>query len=143
MPHARFILAGDGKLLNEMRRRAPQTVTFPGFVANHGAFFGALNVFIMPSRSEAWGMAALEAMAHGVPVIASDVGGLPEIVEPDNGGWLVPAGDPAALARAIMEAASSPHRLHEQGQRARERAQLFSVGRMVEQTEAFYRRFKE
>lgn len=143
MPHARFLLAGEGPLLNEIRRRAPDNVSFPGFVADRAAFFGSLSVFIMPSRSEAWGMAALEAMAHGVPVIASDAGGLPEIVEPDNGGWLVPAGDPAALARAIMEAASSPHRLHEQGQRARERAQLFSVGRMVEQTEAFYRRFKE
>ena len=140
MPYARFLLAGDGKLLNEMRRRAPENVTFPGFVADHAAFFGALSVFIMPSRSEAWGMAALEAMAYGVPVIASDVGGLPEIVEPDNGGWLVPAGDPAALARAIMESASSPYRLHEQGQRARERAQLFSVDRMVDQTEAFYGR---
>ncbi len=141
MPYARFLMAGDGILLNEMRRRAPDTVTFPGFVANHTAFFGALNVFIMPSRSEAWGMAALEAMAHGVPVIASNVGGLPEIVEPDNGGWLVPAGDPAALARAIMESAASPYRLYEQGQKARKRAQQFSVGRMVEETEAFYRRF--
>ena len=86
-------------------------------------------------------MAALEAMAHGVPVIASDVGGLPEIVEPGNGGWLVPAGDPAALARAITESASSPDRLHEQGEKARKRAQLFSVALMVEQTEEFYRRF--
>ena len=143
MPYARFLLAGDGILLNEMRRRAPDTVTFPGFVKNHTAFFGALDVFIMPSRSEAWGMAALEAMAHGVPVIASDVGGLPEIVEPDNGGWLVPANDPAALARAIMESAASPYRLHEQGLKARKRAELFSVARMVEQTEAFYRRFTE
>ena len=141
MPYARFILAGDGTLLNEMRRRAPQTVTFPGFVSNHAAFFGALDVFIMPSRSEAWGMAALEAMAHGVPVIASDVGGLPEIVEPDNGGWLVPADDPAALARAITESAASPFRLHEQGLKARKRAAQFSVARMVEQTEGFYRRF--
>jgi glycosyltransferase involved in cell wall biosynthesis len=141
MPQARFLLAGDGPLLNEMRRRAPANVTFPGFVADHSAFFGALNVFIMPSRSEAWGMAALEAMAHGVPVIASDVGGLPEIVEPDNGGWLVPPGDPAALARAIMEAAASPDRIHEQGLKARQRARLFSVGQMVEQTEVFYERF--
>jgi glycosyltransferase involved in cell wall biosynthesis len=140
MPHARFLLAGDGLLLSDMRRRAPANVTFPGFVADHAAFFGALNVFVMPSRSEAWGMAALEAMAHRVPVIASDVGGLPEIVEPGNGGWLVPVGDPAALARAITESASSPDRLHEQGEKARKRAQLFSVGQMVEQTEEFYRR---
>jgi glycosyltransferase involved in cell wall biosynthesis len=141
MPYARFILAGDGTLLSETRRRAPENVKFPGFVADHAAFFGALDLFIMPSRSEAWGLAALEAMAHGVPIIASDVGGLPEIVEPGNGGWLVPAGDPAALARMITEAASSPYRLHEQGEKARERARTFSIARMVEQTEAFYRRF--
>jgi glycosyltransferase involved in cell wall biosynthesis len=141
MPYARFILAGEGKLLDDLRRRAGENVTFLGFVRDHAAFFGALNVFLMPSRSEAWGLAALEAMAHGVPVIASNVGGLPEIVESGNGGWLVPAGDPAALARAIMEAASSPYRLHEQGQRARQRAKRFSVDRMVEQTEAFYGRF--
>jgi glycosyltransferase involved in cell wall biosynthesis len=140
MPYARFILAGDGKLLGELRQRATDNVTFPGFVGDHAAFFGALDLFIMPSRSEAWGLAALEAMAHGVPVIASDVGGLPEIVEPEKGGWLVPAGDPAALAQAIREAAASPYRLHEQGQRARERAGLFSVAQMVEQTEAFYER---
>jgi glycosyltransferase involved in cell wall biosynthesis len=79
-------------------------------------------------------------MAHGVPVIASDAGGLPEIVEAGNGGWLVPAGDPAALARAITVAASDPDRLQAQGQKARDRARLFSVDRMVEQTEAFYQR---
>jgi glycosyltransferase involved in cell wall biosynthesis len=141
LPRARVVLAGDGPLLGEIRGRAPENVTFPGFVSDRAAFFAALNLFIMPSRSEAWGLAALEAMAHGVPVIASDVGGLPEIIEPGNGGWLVPANDPAALARAITVAASDPDRLRAQGQRARERARLFSVDRMVEQTEAFYRRF--
>ena len=140
MPYARFILAGDGKLLGDLRQRATDNVTFPGFIGDHAAFFGALDVFIMPSRSEAWGMAALEAMSYGVPVIASDTGGLPEIVKPENGGWLVPVGNPAALASAITAAASSPYRLHEQGQKARERARQFSIAQMVEQTEAFYER---
>ena len=98
-------------------------------------------MFIMPSRSEAWGLAALEAMAHGVPVIASDAGGLPEIIEPGNGGWLIPAGDPEALARAITDAATNMDVLRAQGHKARERARLFSVDRMVEQTAAFYQRF--
>lgn len=140
VPNARLLLAGEGRLLNDLRRSAPANVIFPGFVADRAQFFGALDVFIMPSRSEAWGMAALEAMAHGVPVIASDVGGLPEIVEPGSGGWLVPPGDPAALARAIVDAASAPDRLRQQGQKARERARLFSLDRMVDQTEACYRR---
>jgi glycosyltransferase involved in cell wall biosynthesis len=141
LPRARFVLAGDGPLLAPLRARAPGNVTFPGFVADRAAFFGGLDLFIMPSRSEAWGLASLEAMAHGVPVIASDVGGLPEIVEPGNGGWLVPVGDPAALARAISAAAAEPERLREQGEKARARANLFSVDRMVDQTEEFYRRF--
>jgi glycosyltransferase involved in cell wall biosynthesis len=141
LPRARVILAGDGPLLGEICRNAPENVTFPGFISDRATFFAALDLFLMPSRSEAWGLAALEAMAHGVPVIASDVGGLPEIVEAENGGWLVPAGDPTALARAIAEAAADPDRLRAQGQRARERARQFSVDRMVDQTEAFYRRF--
>jgi glycosyltransferase involved in cell wall biosynthesis len=142
LPRARMILAGDGPLLNEIRRSAPGNVTFPGFVADRAAFFAGLDLFIMPSRSEAWGLAALEAMAYGVPVIASNIGGLQEIVgAEETGGWLVPADDPVALARAITVAASDSVRLHKQGQRARQRARLFSVERMVEQTEALYQRF--
>jgi glycosyltransferase involved in cell wall biosynthesis len=141
LPSARMILAGDGPLLLEIRKGAPRNVTFPGFIADRAAFFGSLDLFIMPSRSEAWGLAALEAMAHGVPVIASDIGGLPEIVETGNGGWLGPAGDPAALAKAITDAASDRERLSVQGKKAQARARLFSVEQMVEQTEAFYRRF--
>ena len=140
-PRARILLAGEGPLSGELRKRAPKNVIFPGFVADRAAFFAALDVFIMPSRSEAWGLAALEAMSYGVPVIASDVGGLPEIVEPENGGWLILAGDPAALAEAITCAASDPDRLREQGRQASARARLFSVDQMVEQTEAFYKRF--
>jgi glycosyltransferase involved in cell wall biosynthesis len=141
LPRARVVLAGDGPLLSEIRGAAPDNVTFPGFISDRAAFFAALDLFIMPSRSEAWGLAAIEAMAHGVPVIASDTGGLPEIIESGNGGWLVPAGDPAALAQAITAAASDRDFLRDQGRRARERAGLFSVGRMVDQTEAFYQRF--
>jgi len=143
LPRARFVLAGEGPLLETIRASATENVNLPGFVSDRAEFFASLDVFIMPSRSEAWGMAALEAMAHGVPVIANDIGGLAELVEDGNGGWLVRPGDPAALARAITYAATNPDRLREQGEKARERARLFSVARMVEQTEAFYRRLVE
>ena len=138
--HAKFILAGEGPRLANLRRDAPSNVSFPGFVEDHAAFFASLDVFVMPSRSEAWGLAALEAMAHGVPVIASDIGGLREIVEHGRSGWLVPAGDVAALARAIKEADADPDRLRVAGLAARNRAEYFSVEKMAEQTEQFYRR---
>jgi glycosyltransferase involved in cell wall biosynthesis len=140
LPAARMVLAGEGPELQKLAQDVPDNVLLPGFVSDRAAFFAALDVFIMPSRSEAWGLAALEAMAHGVPVIASNIGGLPEILEDGNGGWLVAPGDPAALARAITYAAADPDRLRHQAGKARDRARLFSIERMVEQTEAFYQR---
>ena len=136
---AKFVLAGEGPRLADLRRGAPANVTFPGFVQDRAAFFASLDLFVMPSRSEAWGLAALEAMAHGVPVIASDIGGLREIVEHGRSGWLVRAGDATALARAIHEAVTDPEGLRRAGLAARERAAYFSVEKMAEQTEWFYR----
>jgi len=135
LPRARVVLAGDGPLKDQV---ANASVILPGFLADRAGFLAALDLFIMPSRSEAWGLSALEAMAHGVPVIASDIGGLAEIVEPGSG-WLIPPGDSAALASAIVSAASDPESLRAAGLKARERARLFSVDQMVQQTEAFYR----
>jgi glycosyltransferase involved in cell wall biosynthesis len=143
MPGARFILAGEGPLLGTLRERASRdriTATFPGFLADPASFFAALDLFIMPSRAEAWGLAALEAMARGVPVVASDVGGLAEIVSPHHGGRLVAPGDAAALAAAIRDAAADRDCLRAAGLRGRERARGFSVQETVERTESFYRR---
>jgi glycosyltransferase involved in cell wall biosynthesis len=137
-PRARVVLAGDGPLKSQI---ATDDVILPGFVTDRAAFFAALDLFIMPSRSEAWGLAALEAMAHGVPVIASNIGGLAEIVDQDSG-WLVPPGDPAALAHAIVLAASDPAKLKAMGLKARDRARQFSVDRMAQQTEDFYRKLR-
>ena len=82
----------------------------------------------------------MRAMAYGLPVIASNVGGLPEIIERDKSGWLVPPESPEALADAIVSAASDPARLCEFGRNARQRAAQFSIARTVEQTEQFYLR---
>ena len=65
-------------------------------------FAGAV-MQVMPSRFEGFGLAAAEAMAAGVPLIATSVGSLPEVVSPPRGGWLVPASDPDALAKAILK----------------------------------------
>jgi glycosyltransferase involved in cell wall biosynthesis len=139
MPCLRMILAGEGAPASPPDAR----LLLPGFVANRKEFFAALDLFIMPSRSEGWGMAAAEALAHGVPVVASETGGLAGIVEPEQTGWLVAPGDARALVGAIEEAASDPQRLKEMSARARERSTRFSARRTAELTEGFYRRLME
>ncbi len=139
LPDLRMILAGEGPLRSSMP--AHDFVMLPGHVSARAEFFAALDLFIMPSRSEAWGLAALEAMAHGIPVVASNTGGLPEMIEAGETGWLVTPGDPRELADAIERAATwEPEKLRATGLRARERAKQFSVQETAERTEAFYRR---
>jgi glycosyltransferase involved in cell wall biosynthesis len=139
MPDLRMILAGDGPLRSSMT--ANSVVILPGHISGRAEFFAALDLFIMPSRSEAWGLAALEAMAHGVPVVASNTGGLPEMIDANETGWLVTPGDPHKLADAIeCAAALGPEKLRATGMRARERSKRFSIQETAERTEVFYRR---
>lgn len=119
---------------------SPLNVRSIGFPKDFGDFFAGLDLFIIPSLAEGLGSSALLAMAYGVPVIASRVGGLPEIVEDGVTGWLIPPGSPEALAKAIAHAASNGERLREMGAKARERARLFSSNIMVEKTENLYAR---
>jgi glycosyltransferase involved in cell wall biosynthesis len=144
-PRARMLLAGDGPdrtkaAMIELARQASGIATLPGFVDDLNQFYAALDLFIMPSRSEAWGLTALRAMSYGLPVVASSVGGLPEAIEEGKSGWLIPPEAPEALAGAILDAASNPERLREFGRNARERAAQFTMDRTVERTEQFYLR---
>lgn len=138
VPHARMLLVGDGP---ERHNQTEGIALLPGFLDNLTEFYAALDLFIMPSRSEGWGLAALEAMANGLPVIATDVGGLRELVVPGQTGWLTPPDSPQALADAIEAAAVNPSLRCECGRNARERAAHFSMQRTVELTEQFYARF--
>lgn len=137
LPRLRMVLAGDGPLRAALAAKAPPNALLPGYVDDLREFFAALDLYIMPSRSEAWGLAPLRAMAHGLAVVASDVGGLPDVVGPR---WLAPPGDAAALAAAISGAAADRAVLAEAGRAARERAAGFSIETTVARTEAFYRR---
>ena len=145
LPRLRMLLAGDGPersnpRIIELVERAAGIAVLPGFLEDLSDFYAALDVFIMPSRSEGWGLAALRAMANGLAVIASDVDGLGDLVEDRKTGWLVPPDSPAAFASAIEVAAADPALRCEYGSSGRERAAQFSVERTVEQTEQFYAR---
>jgi glycosyltransferase involved in cell wall biosynthesis len=146
LPRARMLLGGEGPdrsapAMIELARQASGTVQLPGFIEDLDEFYAALDLYIMPSRSEAWGLTALRAMAFELPVIASNVGGLAEVVEHGKSGWLIPSESPEALADAIVEAASDPEHLAAFGRNARERAEKFSIERTVDRTEQFYLQF--
>jgi glycosyltransferase involved in cell wall biosynthesis len=120
--------------------QAQGRVRLLGYLENISEFLAGLDLFIMPSRAEGLGSAVLLAMTAGLAVVASRVGGLPEVVEEGETGWLVPPNSASALAEAIVAAASDRKRLGELGLRARERARQFSSDIMIERTEALYRR---
>jgi glycosyltransferase involved in cell wall biosynthesis len=101
LPEARLLIAGDGPERAALEASAPANVTFLGFRQDVPALLTEATVVAVPSRQEGLGLAALEAMAAGVPVVASDVGGLREVVLADKTGLLVPPDAPEALASAL------------------------------------------
>lgn len=107
MPQARLIIIGDGKLRDELQQKArilgiSSRVIFSGYREDARALLRGLDIFVFPSLAEGLGVALIEAMASGLPVIASDVGGIPEVTGSVNCGRLVPPGDPASLASAMQ-----------------------------------------
>jgi len=110
-PGLRLTLGGEGplrSLLEEQVRRLGLTerVRLPGFIDDPLPFFAALDLYVQPSTMEGLGTAAIEAMAAGLPVVASDAGGLPETVA--GHGLLFPSGDTAALATHLGTLAQDP-----------------------------------
>jgi glycosyltransferase involved in cell wall biosynthesis len=112
IPQAWLVVAGTGSLDGSLRDQArampdeiAHRVVFAGDQTDVPALTAALDLAALPSIREAQGIALLEAMASGVPVVASAVGGIPETVRDDREGLLVPPVDPAALSTAIVRLA--------------------------------------
>jgi N-acetyl-alpha-D-glucosaminyl L-malate synthase BshA len=100
---------------------------------------GLADVFLLPSELESFGLSALEAMASGVPVVGSDVGGLPEVVKHAESGYLLPVGDVEGMAARTLEILKDDERRREMGQAGRRRAEaLFGADRVVSQYERYY-----
>jgi len=140
VPEARVMLAGDGPCRKELQRQAEELgisdrVTFLGHRDDIDRVVEAYDVIALPSLSESMPFSLLEGMARGKPVVASAVGGIPELVEDGRTGYLVPPGDSHALARALVRVLSDQRTTVRMGQAARERVQeYFSLERMVRET---------
>lgn len=96
------------------------------------ALFSTASVLLMPSRFEGFGMVAAEAMAAGLPIVASDVDSLPEVVDPPNGGVLIPVGDAAALARETAALLDDPDRRKRVSKTAQTSAGRFKWSRIAD-----------
>jgi glycosyltransferase involved in cell wall biosynthesis len=138
-------LVGDGPERRAIERQAremgiAERVRITGFVphADVPALLAAADVVVLPSRYEELGTALVEAMAAGRPIVATAVGGIPEVVRDGVGGLLVPADDPAALAAAIGRILADPALAARLAAGARERAAGYDWDRLAERTAAVY-----
>lgn len=147
-PHARLTIAGDGPVRPALERQAAelgvtQSVHFVGWVAPDKvpALMNTATVVVMPSRHEGFGLVALEAALMARPIVATRVGGLPEVVAHQQTGLLVERDDSKALAEALSVLLADPQMAAQMGQAGRHRAQqMFRWDRCVDAYTALYRK---
>lgn len=143
-PYLQFQIVGDGPRLAELRALCStlgldSRVAFLGHREDVPALLGQADAFVLPSRSEAFPNGAIEAMAAGLPVIASATGGLLDLIESGRTGVLVPPDDPEALAGALEALVISPARAAALGSSARDEvSRRYSFDRMVRAFEDLY-----
>ncbi|MFW5955496.1 MAG: N-acetyl-alpha-D-glucosaminyl L-malate synthase BshA, partial [Rhodothermales bacterium] len=145
----KLLLVGDGpdrmqaqREVNELRLN--EHVRFLGKQEPVEEILSIADVFMIPSGSETFGLAALEAMACNVPVVASDIGGLPELVVDGESGFLCPLGDIEAFTERCYQLLTEDALHATMAESARRRAvEVFDIERIVPHYEAYYRRVRE
>jgi phosphatidyl-myo-inositol alpha-mannosyltransferase len=147
---ARLLVCGAGPLLRQHRRYAAtrriRDVEFLGRVSDEqkARYFASADIFCAPSTGqESFGIVLLEAMAAGVPIVASDIHGYKNVLQRSVQGLLVEPRNPRALAAALYALAQDADLRHSMGEAGRERAPEFSWDRVTERTVAFYREVRE
>ena len=143
-PQARFVFVGDGELRPALEEQVgalglAQTVIFTGWQENMPAVYSDLDLLVLTSLNEGTPVTAIEALATGVPVVASEVGGVPDVVTHHETGLLVPSGDAEATAQAILQFLRAPERAQRLAL-AGQRVVLgrFDLRRLVNDMDALY-----
>jgi L-malate glycosyltransferase len=142
----RFQFAGDGPMRQTLERQArargvESHIEFVGHCENVPALLAATDLFVLPSHTEAFPNSLVEAMVAGVPSIATNVGGIPELIEHNRNGLLVAPGDAAALADAVIALIEDDARARSLGRAARETIlERYSYDLMIREFEELYLR---
>ncbi|MDP3183397.1 MAG: glycosyltransferase [Desulfobaccales bacterium] len=146
---AQALIVGGGRRQGEMAQLAKnlglsQVVHFLGERPDIPNLLKAMDVFVLPSHSEGISLALLEAMAAGLPVIVSEVGGLPEVVRHEENGLLIPVGDAAALAQSLTRVFEDPAWAKSLGDNARQDIQAhYSLDRLGREINEVYEELVE
>jgi len=135
-----FVIVGEGSCLPELkelvRKKGLVNFDFTGFRSDIPQLMSSFDIFAMPSLSEGLSSAILEAMASSLPIVASNVGGIPELVRDGENGMLTPPADPAALASAIQRLAENPEESLRMGQHNRRQVEeRFTMDHKIIKTE--------
>jgi glycosyltransferase involved in cell wall biosynthesis len=147
-PQARLVLGGVGQV-DELRQLAAQLnvaqrVACPGWLnaQDKNVALATSTIFILPSYDEGMPMALLEAMSWGLPVIATPVGGVPQVIEPEVNGLMIDPGDIDSLTRALTRLLQDPDLRRRLGSAARTTIETrFALGQALDQLTDIYRRF--
>jgi len=143
-PGLRLEIAGSGPLQGDLELEADRLgltkhIRFLGWRRDIRSVLRNWDIFVIPSLDEGLPMAVLDAMAEGLPVVGTSVGGIPELIDDGRTGFLVPPRDPEALTQRLRGLISEPERRRAQGAAGRERVRSqFSVDQMVSQIRAIY-----
>jgi glycosyltransferase involved in cell wall biosynthesis len=144
LPKAKLVIVGSGPLRQKLEQLAKklkidQQVIFTGSLQGISGIIQLFTIFVLPSKSEAFGISILEAMRAGVPVIATRVGGIPEVVIANKNGILVDPGNPKLLSAAIMKLLNDKKLQNKLIAGGRETVKDFSVTRMAQATSKLYK----
>jgi glycosyltransferase involved in cell wall biosynthesis len=143
VPTARAVVVGDGQemaVLKQLVRTQglEDRVTFTGYESNTAPIYTAVDLVVIPSLSEGLPNVLLEAMVHQKPVVATKVGGIPEVLQHTLSKFLVPPGDTRAMAAAIVEVLRDPNLRRELGEAGARRVRDFSSSRRTDQILELY-----
>ena len=145
-PTTIFLFVGDGILMDELYKQAKDlnistNVIFSGTRNNIPEILNAMDIFVLPSTTrEGLGISILEAMATEKPVVATNIGGIPEVVVNGKTGILVPPQNPEALASAIIDLLKNPEKVQEMGKMGKLRVEeKFTTKKMISEIDSLYR----
>jgi glycosyltransferase involved in cell wall biosynthesis len=146
-PELRFLLAGDGPEESMLREKAgalglADRIIFAGYVADTRQVYAATDILLMPSRFEGLPMTLLEAMAMGLPVVASKLDGIAEVIQDGREGFLIDSNDTQGFVERCAAVLENPANSSELATNARAKIEAhFSVERMTSAVEAIYDQF--